>query len=81
MARNAQVHTNPTRQFIQPALSCAFVGIAHKRESNWLFREASALKTNLSPEAALQELLEGNQRFGANRLTSIERWIVTCSPL
>jgi carbonic anhydrase len=27
---------------------------------------------NLTPEAALQELLAGNQRFAANRLTSIE---------
>jgi carbonic anhydrase len=29
-------------------------------------------QTNLSPDAALQELLTGNQRFAANQLTSIE---------
>ncbi|MBV9622796.1 MAG: carbonic anhydrase [Acidobacteria bacterium] len=29
-------------------------------------------QTNLTPEAALQQLLEGNQRFAANQLMSIE---------
>ena len=29
-------------------------------------------QTNLSPEAALQQLLEGNQRFAVNQLKSIE---------
>ena len=37
----------------------------------WL-APASDAQPTLTPEAALQELLAGNQRFAANRLTSIE---------
>jgi carbonic anhydrase len=45
------------------------------RGTSWNRTDCSAklsAQTNLSPEAALQELLAGNQRFAANRLTSIE---------
>jgi carbonic anhydrase len=34
--------------------------------------ENSSAQTNLTPDAALQELVAGNQRFATNQLTSIE---------
>jgi carbonic anhydrase len=43
------------------------------RSGIWLASARSLhAQGNLTPEAALQELLAGNQRFAANRLTSIE---------
>jgi Carbonic anhydrase len=39
---------------------------------SWVSRQSSPAQTNLTPDAALQELLAGNQRFAANQLTSIE---------
>jgi carbonic anhydrase len=45
-----------------------------RRQLEWRspVRKMSSAQTNLSPDAALQELLAGNQRFAANQLTSIE---------
>jgi hypothetical protein len=34
--------------------------------------DAKDAQANLTPDGALQELIAGNQRFAANRLTSIE---------
>jgi carbonic anhydrase len=39
--------------------------------------EKLSAQANLSPDAALQELLAGNQRFAANRLTSINHDLTT----
>jgi carbonic anhydrase len=39
--------------------------------------EKLSAQANLSPDAALQELLAGNQRFAANRLTSITHDLTT----
>jgi len=60
------------RQFLQRAVTGAVLGVA-AQSGNW---PASARRlyaqAKLTPEAALQELLAGNQRFAANQLTSIE---------
>jgi len=58
------------RKFLQRAVTGAVVGVT-ATSGIWL-APASNAQSSLTPEAALQELLAGNQRFAANRLTSIE---------
>jgi carbonic anhydrase len=60
------------RQFLQKAVSSAVLGVA-AQSGIWLASSPNLhAQTNLSPDAALQQLLAGNQRFVANQLTSIE---------
>jgi carbonic anhydrase len=60
------------RKFIQRAVTGAVAGVAaHSGISLGSTRSLYA-QANLTPEAALKELLAGNQRFAANQLTSIE---------
>jgi carbonic anhydrase len=60
------------RQFLQRAVTGAVFGVGGK-SGIWLASARSLYaQANPSPEAALQQLLAGNQRFAANRLTSIE---------
>src|SRR3989442_10783728 len=73
MPDNARVHTDSgRRQFLQTVCSSAVVGFAAQAGIQLLAPLKLSAQTNLSPDAALQELLAGNQRFAANRLTSIE---------
>jgi len=58
------------RKFLQSAVTGAVVAVT-ATSGIWL-APASNAQSPLTPEAALQELLAGNQRFAANRLTSIE---------
>jgi len=60
------------RQFLQSAAAAAVVGVVApaSRVSGWLRRLAA--RAALAPDAALEELMAGNQRFAANQLTSIE---------
>jgi carbonic anhydrase len=60
------------RGFLRTLLSGAVVGAAAQAGIEITAPGRLSAQTNLSPEAALQELLDGNQRFAANRLTSIE---------
>lgn len=64
------------RQFLQTVLSGAVVGVAAQAGIELTFPQRSHAQTNLSPDAALHELLVGNQRFAANRLTSIEHDLI-----
>jgi carbonic anhydrase len=60
------------RQFLQRAIKGAVFGVA-AQSGTWLASAHSPYaQANLTPEAALQELVAGNQRFATNRLTSIE---------
>jgi len=59
------------RSFLRTVLSSAVVGAAAQVGIKLAAAEKFGAQTILSPEAALEELLAGNQRF-ANRLTSIE---------
>lgn len=60
------------RQFLQRAVTGAVFGVA-AQSGIWLASTRSLYaQANLTPEAALQELMAGNQRFATNRLTSIE---------
>jgi carbonic anhydrase len=74
MQRNE--HDVPTdsarRQFLQTVLSGAAVGVVAQAGIALAVPGRLSAQTNLSPDAALQELLAGNQRFAANQLTSIE---------
>jgi len=60
------------RRFFQTALAGAVGGLAARAGFELAVPEKVAAQSNLSPDAALQELLTGNQRFAANQLTSIE---------
>jgi len=60
------------RQFLQTLLSTAVAGVATQAGIELVVPGRLQAQTNLSPEAALQELLAGNQRFAANQLTSID---------
>jgi len=60
------------REFLQKAVSGAVVGVTVRAGMDVVFPQQSHAQTNLSPDAALHELLAGNQRFAANQLTSIE---------
>lgn len=64
------------RHFLQTALSGAIVGIAAQAGVQFAASSKLHAQTNLSPDAAVQELLAGNQRFSSNQLTSIEHDLV-----
>ena len=73
MPENARVDTGfGRRQFLQTVLSSAVTGAAAQAGIELAAPERLSAQTNLSPDAAFQELLAGNQRFAANQLTSIE---------
>lgn len=64
------------RHFLQTAFSGAIVGIAAQAGLQFAAPSKLHAQTNLSPDAAVQELLAGNQRFSSNQLTSIEHDLV-----
>jgi carbonic anhydrase len=73
MSANASTHTNPgRRRFLQTALSGAFVGVAAQAGLELATPTTLSSQSNMTPDAALQELVAGNQRFAANQLKSIE---------
>src|SRR6516162_339913 len=73
MSHDAPTHRDSgRRQFLQAVLSSAVVGVASQAAMELAAPGRLNAQTNLSPDAALQELLTGNQRFAANQLTSIE---------
>jgi carbonic anhydrase len=59
------------RQFIFSAASGAALGVAAQAGIELALPARLEAQTNLSPDAALNELMEGNKRFDANQLTSI----------
>jgi len=73
MPDNASVHTDfCRRQFLHAVLSSAVLGVAIQTGIELATPEKLRAQTILSPDAALQQLLAGNQRFAANQLTSID---------
>jgi carbonic anhydrase len=60
------------REFLQKVLSTALVGAVAQTGLELTNPTALRAQTNLTPDAALQELVAGNQRFSSNQLTSIE---------
>jgi carbonic anhydrase len=72
MSNDSRAHGTNRRQFLQTALAGAVVGIAAQSGIPLASARGVDLRRKLSPDEALEELLAGNQRFAANRLTSIE---------
>jgi carbonic anhydrase len=74
MPENARAHIDSgRRQFFQTVLSSAVVEVAVQAGIELAVPLKLCAETGLSPDAALEELLAGNQRFAANQLTSIEQ--------
>jgi len=57
------------REFLRGSVAGAIVGLSPQKD---IESSRPHLQAQLSPENAIRELLAGNQRFVANRLTSIE---------
>lgn len=64
------------RKFLRAAVTSAAVGVAAQVGINFIFPARLSAQSNLSPDAALQELIAGNQRFAANQLTSVEHDLI-----
>jgi carbonic anhydrase len=64
------------RQFIFRAASGAALGVAAQTGIELALPARLEAQTNLSPDAALKELMEGNKRFDANQLTSFDHDLV-----
>jgi carbonic anhydrase len=60
------------RQFLQKGISGVVAGVATQTLLNVATAASLNAQSDLSPDAALRELLAGNERFAANRLTSVE---------
>src|SRR5207248_7133164 len=60
------------REFLRKTMKGAALGVIAQSGLGLGSAPRVAAQTNLTPEAALQELIAGNERFAANRLTSIE---------
>jgi carbonic anhydrase len=60
------------RQFLHSVLAGTVVGVTAQAGRELAFPSTLHAQTSLTPDAALQELLAGNQRFASNQLTSIE---------
>jgi carbonic anhydrase len=60
------------RTFLHSAVSGVAIGIAAQAGIALGVPTMLEAQTNLTPDAALKELLAGNERFAANQLTSVE---------
>jgi carbonic anhydrase len=73
MENKASVQTaSGRRNFLRTILSSAVVGVAAQSAVEFAAPTKLSAQTTLSPDAVLQELLAGNQRFTTNQLTSFE---------
>jgi carbonic anhydrase len=61
------------RRFLQAAFSSAVAGTVVQTGLELAYPTALRAQTTLTPESALQTLVEGNQRFSENRLTSFQQ--------
>ena len=60
------------RQLLRTLLGTAIAGVAAPMGIELATPVRLGAQTSLSPDAALEELMAGNQRFAANKLTSFE---------
>jgi carbonic anhydrase len=72
MQIDGPVHSFGRRQFLRNAVSSTVVGVVAQAGIELTASKGLSAQSNLDPEAALQELIAGNQRFAANRLSSID---------
>ena len=61
------------RRLLHAAAIGALVGVGAQAATPFATAEIAAAPTDLSPDAALKKLLDGNQRATTGKLTSIER--------
>jgi carbonic anhydrase len=60
------------REFLQTVLSTAVVGATAQAGLELSFPCVARAQSTITPESAIQELIEGNKRFSANQLSSIQ---------
>jgi carbonic anhydrase len=73
MSSNSGIPTaSGRRRFLQTVISSAFVGVTAQAGLEFAAPTILNAQSNLTPDAALQELLAGNQRFATNQLKSVE---------
>ena len=60
------------RQFVQKVVSGAVAGVAVQSAFSLISHPSMLAQTVTTPDGALQELIEGNKRFAANQLTSVD---------
>jgi len=61
------------REFLHTVLSGAALGVAAQAGLEMTYPARAQAQSQLTPDAALQELLAGNERFASNKMTSIEQ--------
>jgi carbonic anhydrase len=67
------IHDPGRRNFLRSALSTAAVGAAAAQTAlQFAAPRPAYAQSNLTPDQAFQELINGNARFAANQLTSIQ---------
>jgi carbonic anhydrase len=67
-------HTNSSRRgFLRRAAGGTLVGLLTAAGMEYAAPDTVQAQSTLSPDAALQELVNGNQRFSSNRLTAFEQ--------
>jgi carbonic anhydrase len=77
MRNNAQVRADfGRRQFLQNVFSGAVAGVVVQAGIELVSPAPLLAQSTLTPDAAMLELLAGNERFAANQLTSIEHDLV-----
>lgn len=64
------------RQFLQTVFSSAVAGAVAQTGLELAYPTALPAQTTLTPESALRTLIEGNQRFSENQLTSFQQDLV-----
>ena len=65
-------HDSGRRKFLRAAISTAVVGAAARTALHFAAPRRVYAQSNLAPDQAFQELINGNARFAANQLTSIQ---------
>jgi carbonic anhydrase len=65
--------TSPRRRFLQTATGGILAGLAAAAGIEFAAPHPVLAQSTLSPDAALQELLDGNRRFAADRITAFEK--------
>jgi carbonic anhydrase len=68
----ASVKESSRRKFLKATLGGTMAGLATAAGMEFLTSRGVLAQTTLSPDAALQELMDGNNRFTAERLTACE---------
>jgi carbonic anhydrase len=69
---NASDEGSSRRGFLQTALGGTVAGLVTAAGINLAMPHLAQAQSTLSPDAALKELMDGNQRFTSNRLTAHE---------